>query len=114
MRIRYKTHVCCRVRLTMAQSVLFCDICYCTQEMRDQCLLCGRVAFFPENSIFFLLRVRLFCMALVEQLGDDGRWYVQLAAIWHWYLPLYIYIIFFNFMLCLFIHLFLFNLVLIN
>ena len=26
-------------------------------------------------------------MALVEQLGD-GRWYVQLAAIWHWYLPL--------------------------
>ena len=31
-------------------------------------------------------------MALVEQLGDDGRWYVQLAAIWHWYLPLCIYI----------------------
>ena len=29
-------------------------------------------------------------MALVEQLrvGDDDRWYVQLAAIWHWYLPL--------------------------
>ena len=26
-------------------------------------------------------------MALVEHLGDDGRWYVQLAAIWHWYLP---------------------------
>ena len=27
-------------------------------------------------------------MALVEPLGDDivvGRWYVQLAAIWHWY-----------------------------
>ena len=24
-------------------------------------------------------------MALVEQLGDDGRWYVQLAAIWHQY-----------------------------
>ena len=23
-----------------------------------------------------------------------GRWYVQLAAIWHWYLPLCIYIIF--------------------
>ena len=30
-------------------------------------------------------------MALVEQLGDDGRWYVQLAAIWHWYLP-YVFI----------------------
>ena len=23
-------------------------------------------------------------MAFVEQLGDDGWWYVQLAAIWHW------------------------------
>ena len=40
-------------------------------------------------------------MALVEQLGDDGRWYVQLAAIWHWYLPLCIYITFCNFILCL-------------
>ena len=30
-------------------------------------------------------------MALVEHLGV-GRWYVQLAAIWHWYLPLCIYI----------------------
>ena len=30
-----------------------------------------------------------------------GRWYVQLAAIWHWYLPLCIYITFFNFILCL-------------
>ena len=36
-------------------------------------------------------------MALVEQLGDDGRWYVQLASRWHWYLPLCIYIIFFKF-----------------
>ena len=36
-------------------------------------------------------------MALVEQLGDDScRWYVQLAAMWHWYLPLCIYITFFN------------------
>ena len=30
-------------------------------------------------------------MTPVEQLGDDGRWYVQLSAIWHWYLPLCIY-----------------------
>ena len=30
-----------------------------------------------------------------------GRWYVQLAAIWHWYLPLYIYIIFVYFILCM-------------
>jgi len=27
------------------------------------------------------------CVALVERLGDDSRWYVQLAGIWHWYLP---------------------------
>ena len=39
-------------------------------------------------------------MALVEQLGD-GRWDVQLAAIWHWYLPLCSYITLFNFILCL-------------
>ena len=30
-------------------------------------------------------------MALVEQLADDGWWYVQLAALWHCYLPLCIY-----------------------
>ena len=28
--------------------------------------------FSPENSKYFSLRVRLFCMALVEQLGDDS------------------------------------------
>ena len=45
-----------------------------------------------------------------------GRWYVQLAAVWHWYLPLWIYVTFLNFMLCLSIPLFLmiFNLVSIN
>ena len=26
-----------------------------------------------------------------------GRWYAQLAAIWHWYLPLCIYITFLKF-----------------
>ena len=26
-----------------------------------------------------------------------GRWYVLLAAVWHWYLPLCIYLTFFNF-----------------
>ena len=40
-------------------------------------------------------------MALVEQIGDNSRWYVQLAAIWHWYLPVRIYITFLNFILCL-------------
>ena len=46
-----------------------------------------------------------------------GRWYVQLAAIWHWYLPLCIYITFFNFILCLsipFFYIYFFNLVTIN
>ena len=38
-------------------------------------------------------------MALVEQLRDDGRWYARLAAVWHWYLPLCIYITFLNFIL---------------
>ena len=32
-----------------------------------------------------ILRARLFGMALVEQLGDDGWWYVQLAAMWQVY-----------------------------
>ena len=33
-------------------------------------------------------------MALVEQFGV-GRWSVQLAAIWHWYLLLCIYVMLF-------------------
>ena len=48
-------------------------------------------SFFLQNSQIFLLRLRPFYMALVKQLRD-GRWYVQLAAIWHWYLPLCIYV----------------------
>ena len=55
------------------------------------------------QKIIFSLRVRLFCMALVEQLGDNSRWYVQLVAIWHQYLPLSIYIVFLNFALFLFV-----------
>ena len=35
------------------------------------------------------VRVGLFRKALVKQLGDNS-WYVQLSAIWHWYLLLYI------------------------
>ena len=42
---------------------------------------------FQKTLRYILLRVRLYCMALVKQLWD-GRWCVQLAAIWHWYLPL--------------------------
>ena len=48
-------------------------------------------------------------MAPVEQLGDD-RWYVQLSAIWHWYLPLSIYITFFNSVLYSSIHFLYFSL----
>ena len=45
-----------------------------------------------------------------------GRWYVQLAAVWHCYLPLCIYITFFYFILYLSIPFFVFfsDLVLIN
>ena len=45
-----------------------------------------------------------------------GRWYVQLGAIWHWYLPLCIYIRFLIFIVSVhsFKKIFLFNLVLIN
>ena len=32
-----------------------------------------------------------------------GRWYVQLAAIWHWYLPLCIYITFVLYCICPFL-----------
>ena len=46
-----------------------------------------------------------------------GRWYVQLAAVWHWYLPLRIYITF-CFVFCFdivsvhsFLKIFFFNLV---
>ena len=45
------------------------------------------------NIFILFLRIRLFCMALVEQLGD-GSWCMRLAAIWHLYLPLCIYIYF--------------------
>ena len=38
--------------------------------------------FFPRKLKYFSLRVRLFCMALVEQLGDDS-WYVVCAACCH-------------------------------
>ena len=45
------------------------------------------------------------------------RWYVQFAAIWHVFLPLFIYVTFLNFILCRSIPLkkiFFFNLVSIN
>ena len=38
--------------------------------------------FFSLHKLSNILRARLFGMALVEQLGDDGWWYVQLAAVW--------------------------------
>ena len=70
--------------------------------------------FYSSTEILkqFLLIVGPVCMALVEQLGD-GRWYVQLAAIWHWYLPLCNSIQFKNILgcFCPFPFIFFFNLV---
>ena len=38
--------------------------------------------FFTKSSpIFFLLRDRLFCMALVEQLGDDSSFCLEFSAL---------------------------------
>ena len=77
------------------------------------------LTFFQKNRKF-LLGVRPLDMAPVEQLGDESKWYVQLSAIWHWYLPLSIYM---TFLILYYIHPFLFsflfyilffNLVLIN
>ena len=53
--------------------------------------------FSRKLSNIFCYELRFF-MALVEQLQDDGRWYVQLAAIWHRCFPLCIYITFFKFL----------------
>ena len=47
----------------------------------------------PKILKHFSLQVWRLCLNIVEQLRDDSRWYLQLAAIWHWYLPLCIYII---------------------
>ena len=68
---------------------------------------------FFQKTRKFLLGVRPVDMIPVEQLGD-GRWYVQLSAIWHWYVPLNIYIMFFNFILYSSIPFLYFNLVSIN
>ena len=51
-------------------------------------------SFFQKILNFFLWMTRLFCVALAEQL--DGSWYVRLAAMWHWYFPLYICVCFTN------------------
>ena len=51
---------------------------------------------FPQKILqYFSLRNRLLCMAPVQQPGDVSCWCVQHAAIWHWYLLLWIYIIYF-------------------
>ena len=58
-------------------------------------LLAHSPDFYPENSsMFFSFRDRLFCMAPVLQLGEVS-WLVvcaacQHAAIWLWYLLLYV------------------------
>ena len=58
------------------------------------------MTFSPKNRKF-VLGVRPLDMAPVEQLGDVGGMCSSLplvcAALWHWYLPLRIYITFLNF-----------------
>ena len=44
--------------------------------------------YFLGDRPFFSPSFLFVWIALVEELGDDGRWYVQLAVIWHWYLQL--------------------------
>ena len=54
--------------------------------------------FFQKVLQYFLLRDRFFCMAPVWQLGEAGCWwYLQHAAIRHWYLVLCIFVIFYIF-----------------
>ena len=42
------------------------------------------LTFFQKTLQYFSLRVRPFCMALVEQLGDDGWLVVCAAGIYHY------------------------------
>ena len=42
---------------------------------------------FSDTHLFLYYKGGFF-VAHVEQLGDNGWWYQQHAAIWHWYLPL--------------------------
>ena len=73
--------------------------------------------FFPKSSQTIFVKGEAF---LYGSCWVVGRWYGQLAAIWHWYLPLIImhkFILIFNFfILCLSIpfFIFFFNLVSIN
>ena len=59
--------------------------------------------FFSINSLTFFVEVRLFWFDSCWELGDDSWWYVQLAAIPHWNLPLCIYRTFLQFLLLLFL-----------
>ena len=75
--------------------------------------------FFWKILNIFCQELVFLCMAVVEQLGDgSGRWYAQLATIWHWYLPLSFFLSLFSIVsvhsFFLFLFSFFFNLVLIG
>ena len=63
----------------------------------------SQLFFFSINSLTFFVEVRLFWFDSCWELGDDSWWYVQLAAIPHWNLPLCIYRTFLQFLLLLFL-----------
>ena len=66
---------CCLLSCSSAQSCYpFCLIIFCLLALSSQ--------LFPENSSIFSLRDRLFCMAPVQRLGEDG-WSVVCAACCH-------------------------------
>ena len=77
--------------------VLFCSFCHVIFLL----MVRSSDFYFTENSEIFWVESQAFCMALIQQLWDDGGWYVQFAAIWHWYLPLCIYMTFVYFLLFL-------------
>ena len=73
------------------------DVSPCLESQSCHLIPLSFSCHFSANGPFFFnlfsrklqhisLRGRLLYMALVEQLAD-GRWYMQLAAIWRWYLP---------------------------
>ena len=54
---------------------------------------------FPANLQICSLRYRLLCMVRIVLSSKEmivGTRYVQLAAIWHWYLPLFFFSFFFS------------------
>ena len=94
-------------------------LCSSAYSQYSFCLVFFSAYWLVLLTFFFFLQKILQIFSLrhkhqydsIWQLGDDGWWYVQHAAMWHWCLPLCVYIIFYCF--CPFFLKF-FNLVFIN